>query len=217
MGTYTAKKGLYKPDVNETGWGSLVSSTILDLLDRLSDLFGYRAVGTTLNRWYTSMLSGAALTTVAPTANVLRAFPFLVPNKMTLDQIAVNVTTLTAGKQRLGIYSDNGSVGPGALLLDAGEVDTGTTGVKAATISQAIPAGTLLWLAVVGNAAPTVRALPVGGGIALLGLDSTLGTNPGIGWTVAYTYGTLPATFPGSPTVIDSSAAQPAIFVRASA
>jgi len=215
-GTYTTKKYLYKPDVNSTGWGTLFN-LMIDILDRVFDLAGYRRVGATPDRWYPAgMRNCAALTTVAPTANVLRAYPHIVPYKTTLDKIAINCTTLTAGKQRLGIYSDDGNCAPGARLLDAGEVDTGTTGVKAIDIAQVIEAGTLLWIVVVGNAAPTLRATPANAGSPILGYDNTLGTDAAIGWSVALTYAALPATFPNGAAVITAAAAQPAVFLRAS-
>jgi hypothetical protein len=215
-GTNTSKRALLKPDVNSTGWGTDMN-TNLDLLDRIGDLFNFRRIGATADRWYCAgKLNNAALSTGAPTANVLRAVPFIVPYNTTLDRIAINVTTLTAGNQRLGIFSDDGNCHPGARLLDAGVVTTGTTGVKSITISQAVAAGTLLWLVSVGDAAPTVRSLPVTGAMDILGMDNTLGTAGGIGWSVAYTYAALPATWPGSDAVITADPV-PAIFVRASA
>lgn len=220
MGTRTSRRNLYKPTPpSETGWGSTVNSDNWDVMDKVGDVMNYRRLGTTQDRWYAAgVVDAHALTTVAPTANVLRAFPFIVPYNTTLDRIAINVTTLTSGNQRLGIYADDGNCHPGALLLDAGVVTTGTTGVKTITINQAITVGTLLWLALVGDAAPTLRAIPSSAGIPIVGYDNTLGTDAGIGWTVTYTYAVLPATWPtAGESVITAAAAQPAVFVRASA
>lgn len=177
------------------------------------DLF--RRIGSTPNRWYCAGQANAlALTTVAPTANNLRALPFFTPKKISLDQIAINVTTLIAGKARLGIYNDDGTVYPGTLLLDGGEVDTGTAGVKALAISQTLTAK-LYWLVHVGNAAPTLRAVATGGLRHILGLDSGLGTAPGVGYTATFTYAALPASYPSGATVLTGTC--PAIFVRLSA
>jgi len=177
------------------------------------DLF--RRVGSTPNRWYCAgQVNALALTTSAPTANNLRALPFFTPKKITLDQIAINVTTLIAGKARLGIYNDDGTVYPGTLLLDAGEVDTGTTGVKAVAINQPLTAK-LYWLVHVGNAAPTLRGVATGGLAHILGLDSGLGTAPGVGYTAAFTYAALPASYPSGATVLTGTCT--AIFVRLSA
>jgi hypothetical protein len=131
-----------------------------------------------------------------------------------LDRIAIIVTTLLAGKVHFGIFADSGVVYPSSLLLDSGEFDTGTTGVKTATINLTLNPG-LYWAVIVGNAAPTLRALATGGAAAILGLDSGLGTASGLGYTVAFTYAALPATFPAGATVLTGTV--PAIFVRLSA
>jgi len=174
----------------------------------------YRKVGVTANRWYIAGVIGAtALTTVAASANVLRAIPFLVARTITLDQIAINVTTLIAGKARLGIYLDDGTIYPEQRLLDAGEVDTGTTGVKALSINQTLTTG-LYWLVHVANAAPTLRAVAVGGLLPILGIDSGIGTAFGVGYSRSYTYAALPDPFGAGATVMTGT--QPAICVRLS-
>jgi hypothetical protein len=174
-----------------------------------------RKVGATPNRWYPAgQVNALAVSAAAPSANNLRALPFFVPKKVTLDRIAINVTTLATGKACFGVYSDDGSVYPGSRILDGGEVDTGTTGVKVVTINQTLTPG-LYWFVHVGNAAPTLRALAVGGLAHILGLDSTLGTAVGVGYIVAFTYAALPATFPSGATILTGTS--PAIFVRLSA
>lgn len=175
----------------------------------------YRRVGSTPNRWYAAGVRAAtAATTLALVANNLRAIPFFVPKRIVLDRIAINVTTLVAGQARLGIYNDNGSVYPGTLVLDAGTVDTGTTGVKPLTIDLTLEQG-LYWLVITSNAASTVRAIAVASLTAVLGLDSGLGTAWGVAYNVSFTYGALPGTFSGSAAV--STGIQPGIFVRLSA
>lgn len=164
-------------------------------------------------RWYPAGQANAtALTTGAPTANNLRAMPFMVWRTLKLDRIAINVTTASSGNARFGIYADSGAVLPEALLVDAGQVDTGATGVKELTIDQTLSPG-LYWLALVGSAAPTIRCLSLAGCMAILGVDGALGTAPGVGYVVSFTYGSLPATFPASPSIITATPI-PAIFVR---
>ena len=70
----------------------------------------------------------------------------------TFDRIAVSVQTADAGKSmRLGIYADDDLDGyPDRLVLDAGVVDLGSTGVKAITIDQHLSAG-LYYLAMLGD------------------------------------------------------------------
>lgn len=86
----------------------------------------------------------------------------------TLDRIGIEVTGAggVGSVIRLGLYADNGEGFAGALILDAGTVDSTGTGVKEITVSQAVSAG-LYWLAYVAQVgtAPTVRSgLGVDGG-----------------------------------------------------
>lgn len=106
--------------------------------------------------------------TGAPGASSLRASPIDLAAACTADRIGVEVTTLAASSTvRLGIYADGTDGLPGTLLLDAGTVDTTTTGFKEITISQALTAGRW-WLAAVSQgAAPTVRT---NGGVQMIPL-----------------------------------------------
>jgi len=100
-----------------------------------ADMTYWRKVGTTnYEAWYTSPTTGTALTTGVVTANRLYAIPFVTPKGITVDRIGINVTTLVVGVAMLGIYADNG-IYPGSLLLNAGVVSTGATGVQSITIS----------------------------------------------------------------------------------
>lgn len=181
--------------------------------------FAYITKGSTLNQWYTAPSTGTALTTGAPTANVLRAIPFVVEKITTIDQMAINVTTLAAGAARIGIYKDNGNNYPGSLVVEATattQINTGSTGVKTATdgLPVTLEPG-LYWLAMVGNAASTIRSFAVASMIPVLGFASTLAVTPSLGWSVAYTYAALPATFTAGGAVI-TAVPIPAIFVRSS-
>lgn len=176
----------------------------------------FRRTGTTRERWYTMPITGTALSTSgALTAGRIYTHPFLVPKTITIDRLAVNVTTLVAsGKCRLGIYNDSNGE-PGTLLLDAGEVDTSATGVKTLTVNQALTGGALYWLAILSNSATHIlRAAVVADVVNVLGLDNTLGTAGINGFYAAQSYGALPGTF---PTVTNQTGAQPLVFVRLSA
>lgn len=183
------------------------------------DISTFRSKGVTLNQWYTSPNTGTALGTGAPTANVLRAIPFIVTKVTTIDQMAINVTTLLAGLARIGIYADNGNNYPGALIVEATsvtQIDTGTAGVKIATggLPVTLQPG-LYWLAIVANAASTIRAHVVASMLPVLGYASTLPTTASLGWSVALTYAALPTTFTagGAPII---AIPIPAVFVRTS-
>jgi hypothetical protein len=183
------------------------------------DISAFRTKGSTLNQWYTSPFTGTALTTGAPTANVLRAIPFIVSKTTTIDSMAINVTTATSGMVRVGIYANNGNNYPGALVVEATsitQINTGTTGVKIATdnLPVTLQPG-LYWLAIVSNAAPTIRTFSVGSLIPVLGFASNLPTNAQFGWSVSFTYAALPNPFPSGGSAI-TAAPIPAIFVRTS-
>jgi hypothetical protein len=123
------------------------------------------------------------------------------------------VSTLAAGKVRLGIYSNGANLYPDALLADSGELDTGATGIKDATISAALTAGTLYWIGYCANAAATYRALAIGSLAPILGLLNNATPTWGMGWTVGYTYAALPSVYPGSATVL-AGATMPIVAVR---
>jgi hypothetical protein len=104
-------------------------------------------------------LSGTA--TTGPGAGSLRTYRLDLAASGTADRIGIEVTTLAAGSSiGLAIYNHDATTGlPGTLLLDAGTVDSTSTGFKEITISQALSAGSY-WLATLSLVgAPTMRAL----------------------------------------------------------
>ncbi len=157
------------------------------------------AGGSGLERWYYANVEcAAALTTGAPSANVLRAIPFIAPSRGgVLDRIAIAVTTLLAGNARIGIYrnTSESNLYPSDLLVDSGDLSTATTGVKAATINVSLVPGELYWFAHVGSVAATLRCLTVANASNLLGITSGLGTAQSVGVSRAFTFAALPSPF----------------------
>jgi hypothetical protein len=98
------------------------------------------------------------VTTVAVGNGVLYLVPVYLPYSVTLDRLSIEVVTTPGGTGsvvRLGIYNHNATTHlPDTLLVDAGTVDTTTTGTKEATISQTLAAGTY-WLAAVAQGSPS--------------------------------------------------------------
>lgn len=185
------------------------------------DMSFFRNIGSTLDRWYIAGLPPTVNTistasTAQNSANVLRAIPFVCPKDITLDRIAIQVTGTAAGDTRLGIYRATSTTNlyPDALVLDAGTVSVGSTGLKSITISQALEAGTLYWFVYVSDVAPATRGMA--SSINVFGADNALGTGMGSALSVAFTYGTLPGTFPGSATILSNTTVA-AIGVRLSA
>jgi hypothetical protein len=117
------------------------------------------------------------------------------------DRIAIAVATVAAGNARLGIYADN-NFKPGALVLDAGAVDTTDAGNKEITINQALQPG-LYWLVVLYDATPVVRAPSYS--INLLGFGSTsIGSGSVFGAYTTQAYGALPDPHP-TPTMVNAT------------
>lgn len=131
----------------------------------------------------------------AATLNQLRAYPYPISSPTTIDALVVEVTVAggAGAVTRLGIYSDNGSTYPGALLAEAGTADTTGTGVKPVALARTLQPG-LYWLAGVNQvAAATIRCLGGGGGSPLVGGNDIAG--PWMGYVEAGVSGALPATF----------------------
>lgn len=170
-------------------------------LKQARSIFSLRSVGGANGRYPAgafpiSYPSGAG----AITANRLYAIPFYmpdVPNRVV--EMGLRVTGASAGAVRLGIYADKkeDQLYPGRLLLDAGTVDTSTTGEKSITMREGLPRG-LIWVALIGNSA--VPAFTRYGyadpGWALLGYTS--GASPRSIYYVSQAYGALPNPFPAS-------------------
>lgn len=175
--------------------------------------------GASLDIWYLLSASTATVpATGATVANTLYAVPFVAPARgATLDRLAFSVTGALAGNARVGIYDTTSDTNlyPNNLIVDGGGISTGTTGAKAATISQALTGGKLYWAVYLGDAAPTIRLYAAGGQNAILGCDSSLGSYVR-GLSVALTYGALPATFTAGATIV-TSAIIPCVFARYSA
>jgi hypothetical protein len=179
----------------------------------------YRAKGATLNRWYSNELNvNTAAIAAVPVAGTMYALPLIIQRVVTIDSVAINVTTGGAGSAaEVGIYADNGNLYPGALVADFGSQATTGTGVKTYTANLPV---TLLpglyWLAFVCSAtAPQVSGWAVGQMAPILGTTSALTALNGLGWSVTQAYGALPNPFTAGGAVI-TAVPCPAVFWRTS-
>jgi len=131
--------------------------------------------------------------TAAAAANRLYASPFPITQLRTADRIGFFNTSALAGKKgRLGIYSDNGFAYPGALLLDAGEVDLTTAAQKDIAISQTLPPA-LYWLALVMDSNPGIYRVP-NNSLSIVGHTNAQGGRAS--WYHAFNYAALPDPYP---------------------
>jgi hypothetical protein len=167
------------------------SSAEGSILNRLGRLV---KVGAYFNPW-PARTNGTAVIA----ANTLYAHPFLVARALTIDRLGIRVTTAGAALTvaRLGIYSDNGSVYPGALVKDVGTVAVDAIAVVAAAIAgnQALTPG-LYWLALISDGAPTLSYLLHS--YTPNGVNATNFYNEQATYNIAQAYGALPDPFPAA-------------------
>jgi hypothetical protein len=175
--------------------------------------------GSSKNRYIDEAINADAhASTIAGTANVLRAYPLLIPRTIVIDSIQYEISTAAAGLCRVGIYTDNGTAYPDNLVAntDIGTRASSTTGMKtnATASSVTLLGNSLYWVAYNCNAAPTFRGLAVTSLPNILGNTNVAGTNQeGTGWTVAQAFGALPSAYPSGGTIILNSI-PPSIMVR---
>ena len=79
--------------------------------------------------------SNAAYTTKTLAANTIYYQPFIISGtaSITVSAVGVNVSTLSTGNMRIGIYASNNNFQPTTLKVDAGTVSVTTTGWKTIT------------------------------------------------------------------------------------
>jgi len=113
---------------------------------------------------YWILAGGTSVTTLALTAGREFAIPFEVTSETTIPELDVEVTTAAAASTiRLGIRAHNPATGEplsGAPLVDAGTIDSTTTGVKPKTLASNLnlKPGWYWYTVTAQGGAPTVRA-----------------------------------------------------------
>jgi hypothetical protein len=111
--------------------------------------------------WYEAR-NGATLSLQAYTLNRQYFYALFISETISIDRIGVECTTLSASTTwRIGIYNSDSDGLPSTVLLDAGTVDTSSTGLKAITVSQTINPGLYYisgcWQG--GTVSPSMRSL----------------------------------------------------------
>lgn len=153
-------------------------------------------------RYYLPISPGAAGAATLGN-NTCRAVPALIGQATPIVRLGAEITAAgQAGSVlRLGVYADDGTGYPGALIVDAGTIPGDAVAVAELTVAATLPAGLVWFAAVVQNAPttqPTVRTasnpalpIPVPIGPTLPGPSVTA-----VGYATAGLSGALPATFP---------------------
>lgn len=149
-------------------------------------------------KYYITAQAPEADSTLAPVKDNVVYHPFPVGEALTIDRITCGVQTAGTATAvvRLGIYQDTDGM-PDALLLDAGTVAGDSSGYKEITISQALTAGTLYWIAVVWQVATVgagvLRANLGGAGADWVGADAANSDPRANNYQEAGVTGALPA------------------------
>ena len=122
------------------------------------------------------------------------------PEEITIDRLAIYVSVAGAAGSvvRMGLYADDGTLHPGQLIYDSGEINTTTTGPKTAAPPSpiVIAKGTPFWTCFLcGVAAPTLKCSNTSC-LSALGTDNIAGGWSLNGFYANQAYGALPATHP---------------------
>lgn len=180
--------------------------------------FTHVAGGSGLTNYYiANQGTEGALGTGAPTANVLRAMPFIAPRRGgALDTLAYEITGTVAGNTRIGLYANTSesNLYP-AARLEASASIANSNAFKTLAVTRSLVPGDLYWIAIVGDVAPTIRALGLTNVSSILG-NAGSGGAVNVGLSVAYAYAALPDPFPAGAAYITATPV-PALFYKFSA
>ena len=138
-------------------------------------------------------------TIYVPTINRMYSQVICFGEDITIDQLAIHVSMAAAGGvARMGLYADDGTLHPGQLIYDSGEINTTTTGLKTAAPPSpiVIAKGTPFWTCLLcGVAAPKLKSSD-SSCLSTLGTGNTVGGWSFNGCYAEQAYGALPATHP---------------------
>ena len=150
--------------------------------------------------YYRAGNSPGSSTGYVPTINRIYSQVMCFGEDIAIDRLAIYVYTAatTGGVARMGLYADDGTLHPGQLIYDSGEIDTTTTGLKTAAPPSpiVIAKGTPFWTCFLcGAAAPKLKSSNANC-LSALGAGNTIGSWSFNGVYANRAYGALPATHP---------------------
>jgi Protein of unknown function (DUF2793) len=97
----------------------------------------------------TSGAGGAATGVLAGAAGRIDLFPFIPRDDITVDRLSVNVTTLIAAALgKIVLYAADATGRPASLILETGDLDFSTVGLKEATVAQTLRRGITYWIGI---------------------------------------------------------------------
>lgn len=165
------------------------------------------------NQWFFTAAPQGGGTSTTLGVGMLRVVPWVVETTQTIDQVYAEIATVgeAGSKLRLGIYADNGSLYPGNLVLDGGQIAGDTTTAQPVTITPLTLAPGIYWVGgavqTVTTTQPSVRTtstawappIPVPlGAIFAPGVAAATA-----GYAATGVTGALPATFPAGAGATD--------------
>ncbi len=157
----------------------------------------------TSGRYYIGNGQASAATSQSSIDDSLRTSPILIARDIQIDRIGVHVLTAQAtGSTRLGIYESGDDGLPGKLLIDAGTVDTSTTGFKEITIAVTLRGPRIYWGSYVHNV-DNIALRSHGLDRRSLGYTTGGSSSKEDSLTRSHTFGVLPDPF-GTPTFINN-------------
>jgi hypothetical protein len=164
--------------------------------------------------YYLACTSGESLTSFPLSASTLYYFPFFIAKNVTLTRLGANFTgTGVAGSlHRIGIYSNGSNNLPSTLMVDGGNIDTSTSGLKEVVISKALSPG-WYWMAIMTNNPVSLSCFTAISSQIYLGKNTFDAAGCGALRQGSVTYGTLPSSAPVSS--LSYTSVTPAIWIRA--
>ncbi len=97
----------------------------------------------------TSGAGGAATGVLAGAAGRIDLFPFIPRDDITVDRLTANVTTLMAAALgKIILYAADATGKPATLILETGDLDFSTVGLKEATVAQTLRRGITYWIGI---------------------------------------------------------------------
>lgn len=170
-------------------------------------MFGCHVSGTDLTFYFIPGLAYNYDGTATPsfTQDYIYAIPFtIVDRSPVVSTLACHVGLgQTGGKARVGIYDAKSKTNmyPDDLVVESGELTCTSIGIKSGSVSQALVAGNVYWAAFMCNDTDLAfygfngnMSRPIG--------DEDLTLNTFYAIKASQAFGTMPAKFPGSPTLL---------------
>jgi hypothetical protein len=190
------KSGLQATLVSGTNIKTINSTTLLGSGDIVIGSGVHVLTKPVTGRSYSARLNGTlASINFNSVADTIYLSPFVPANTLTVSNLQINVTAITAlGNARILVYSDSNGV-PSSKLIESTSLDCSTTGTKTYTTSYTFTAGTVYWLGSYSSASASVSVLDAA-------QMTPISTNA---FGTAYSSVTASATFGSAPSTLGTA------------